>query len=47
MCEFPPLEKDAKRAASIRVFATNKKQGKKLPDEFLPTGVTFVPVAGK
>ena len=46
-CEFPPLEKDAKRAASIRVFASNKKQGGKLPDEFVATGVTFVPVAGK
>jgi hypothetical protein len=47
MCEYPPLEKDAKRAASIRVFASNKKQGSKLPDEFVATGVTFVPVAGK
>jgi hypothetical protein len=46
-CEYPPLEKDAKRAANIRVFASNKKQGNKLPDEFQPTGVTFVPVAGK
>lgn len=47
MCEFPPVEKDAKRAASIRVFASNKKQGSKLPDEFVAQGVTFVPVAGK
>lgn len=46
-CEFPPVEKDAKRAASIRVFASNKKQGSKLPDEFVSTGVSFVPVAGK
>ena len=47
VCEFPPLEKDARKAASIRVHASNKKQGGKLPDEFVPTGVTFVPVAGK
>jgi hypothetical protein len=44
MCEFPPLEKDAKKAASIRVYASNKKQGNKLPDDFQATGVTFVPV---
>jgi hypothetical protein len=47
VCEFPPIEKDAKKAAAIRVFATHKKQGSKLPDEFAPTGVTFVPVTGK
>jgi hypothetical protein len=47
MCEFPPLEKDARKASTIRVFASNKKQGDKLPGEFVPTGVTFVPVAGK
>jgi hypothetical protein len=46
VCEFPPLEKDQKRASAIRVFATNKKQGKKLPAEFQPTGVSFVPVVG-
>ncbi|HEY6548874.1 MAG TPA: hypothetical protein VI589_13255 [Vicinamibacteria bacterium] len=45
VCEFPPVEKDAKKAASIRVFASNKKQGGKLPDDFVPAGVTFVPVA--
>lgn len=47
MCEFPPVEKDAKRAASIRVFASNKKQGNKFPDDFVTAGVTFVPVAVK
>jgi hypothetical protein len=47
MCEFPPLEKDAKKASSIRVFASSKKQGGKLPGDFEPTGVTFVPVAGR
>ena len=45
VCEFPPLEKDPARAAAIKVHATNQKQGKKLPDEFVPTGVSFVPVA--
>lgn len=45
VCEFPPLEKDAARAAAIKVFATNRKQGKKLDDGFAATGVTFVPVA--
>lgn len=44
-CEFPPVEKDAARAAAIKVHATNQKQGKKLPEEFVPTGVSFVPVA--
>jgi hypothetical protein len=44
VCEFPPVEKDAARAASIKVFATSPKQGKKLDGGFLPTGVTFVPV---
>jgi hypothetical protein len=45
-CEFPPVEKDAARAAAMTVYATNKKQGRKLPDDFVPTGVTFVPAAG-
>jgi hypothetical protein len=45
VCEFPPLEKDAKKAGSIRVFASNKKQGGKLPDDFVTAGVTFVPIA--
>lgn len=45
VCEFPPVEKDAKKAASIRVFASNKKQGGKLPDDFVAAGVTFVPIA--
>jgi hypothetical protein len=44
VCEFPPLEKDAARAAAIKVLATNRKQGKKLDDGFDPTGVTFVPL---
>lgn len=45
VCEFPPVERDAAKAAAIRVFATNKKQGRKLDDGFVATGVTFVPVA--
>jgi len=44
-CEFPPLEKDAARAAAIRAFATSAKQGRKLDDAFADAGVTFVPVA--
>ena len=46
-CEFPPLEKDAQRAAAIRVFATNKKQGARLDDGFDRTGVTYVPLGAK
>jgi hypothetical protein len=45
VCEFPPIEKDPAKAAAIKVHATNRKQGKKLPDEFVATGVSFVPVA--
>jgi hypothetical protein len=45
VCEFPPLEKDTSRAAAIRVFATNRKQGRKLDDGFVATGVAFVPAA--
>ncbi len=44
VCEFPPLEKDAGRSATIKVYATNRKQGKKLDDAFVITGVTFVPL---
>jgi len=43
-CEFPPIEKTPESRASITVYATNKKQGKKLPDAFDPSGVTFVPL---
>jgi hypothetical protein len=42
VCEFWPEEKDAAKAAAIKVFATNRKQGKKLDDGFATTGVTFV-----
>ena len=44
-CEFAPVEKDPARAAAVVVHATNQKQGKKLPEEFVATGVSFVPVA--
>jgi hypothetical protein len=47
VCEFPPIEKDAARAAAIKVYATNKKQGKKLDDAFSSSGVSFVPVVAK
>jgi hypothetical protein len=41
VCEFPPVVDPAK-APAIKVFATNRKQGKKLDDAFSLTGVTFV-----
>jgi len=44
ICEFPPLEESPERTAAIKVFATSRKQGKKLDGGFLKTGVTFVPV---
>jgi hypothetical protein len=44
-CDFPPVEKDASRAASMKVYATNQKQGKKLDDAFDGRGVTFVAIA--
>lgn len=47
VCEFPPLETDAARAASIKVYATSKKQGKKLDNAFNLSGVSFVPVVTK
>ncbi len=46
-CEFPPLEKDAKKTAGIKVFATNRKQGTKLDSAFVQTGVTFVPAVSR
>ena len=45
VCEFPPVEQDEARAASIKVFATSRKQGKKLDGSFLRSGVTFVPAS--
>jgi hypothetical protein len=44
VCEFPPVEKDATKAGAIKVFATNRRQGRKLDDGFVSTGVTFVPI---
>jgi hypothetical protein len=46
-CEFPPVEKDPKRAAAIKVFATNKKQGARLDDAFDRLGVAYVPLGAK
>ena len=43
VCEFPPVV-DSAKASAIKVFATNRKQGKKLDDAFAPAGVTFVPL---
>jgi len=47
LCEFPPVETNAGRAAAITVYATDRKQGNRLPEAFQSTGVTFVPVPGK
>jgi hypothetical protein len=45
VCEFAPtLDQDDSRAASIKVFATSRKQGDDLDDGFRDAGVTFVPV---
>jgi hypothetical protein len=44
-CGFPAVEKDKAKAAAITVYATHKKQGKKIDDAFSPAGVTFVPAA--
>jgi len=46
-CEFPPVEKDAAKAAAITVYATHKDQGKKLSEGFQGAGVSFVPVVRK
>jgi len=44
-CEFPPtVEPDDPRAAAIKVFATSRRQGKKLDGGFDDTGVVFVPI---
>lgn len=45
-CAFPPIEKDPKRAAEIKVYASSPRQGKKLPDQFESAGVTWVPLGG-
>lgn len=44
LCEFPAAENDPKKSAALKVFATNKKQGRKLDDAFVDTGVTYVAV---
>jgi hypothetical protein len=44
-CDFQTaVEKDPTRAASIKVFATSRRQGKKLDGGFEDQGVEFVPV---
>jgi hypothetical protein len=45
-CGFPAVQKDAKKAANIKVQATMPKQGTKLPDFLDPAGVTFTPAPG-
>jgi hypothetical protein len=44
LCEFPPIEGDVSRSASMKVYATHKKQGNKLPAGFQVTGVSFIPL---
>ena len=44
VCEFAPVEVSAEKTGAIKVFATSRKQGKKLDGGFDRTGVTFVPV---
>jgi hypothetical protein len=43
LCGFPPVAKGG--PFTFTVQATNKKQGRKLPDGFESAGVTFVPAA--
>lgn len=43
VCGFPPLELDPERAGSITVYATSARQGDELDDDFVRSGVTFVP----
>lgn len=45
-CAFPAVQKDAKKAAAITVYATSARQGSKVPDYLEPAGVTFVPAGG-
>lgn len=46
-CGFPPVESEPARLSSIVVRATHPRQGRKLPDEFDGTGVSFVPAGGR
>lgn len=41
VCGFPPVEKDPRRAQSIVVHLTNRKQGNTLPEGFMAAGVTL------
>lgn len=46
-CEFAPVERDPARRRDIVVHASDRKQGKKLPDGFVGDGVSFVPVPSR
>jgi hypothetical protein len=46
-CEFPPVENDTSRSTSIKVYATEKKQGNKLAAGFEVKGVSFIPLPGR
>jgi len=47
VCGFPPVERDPARLSAIVVSATHPSQGRKLPGEFLDSGVSFVPARGR
>jgi hypothetical protein len=47
VCSFPPVEKDPARLSAIVVSATHPSQGRRLPGEFLDSGVSFVPARGR
>ena len=45
-CEFPAIQKDAKKASAITIHHTAAKLGSKIPDYLEPAGVTVVPAPG-
>ena len=47
LCGFPPIERDPEKAKSITVYGTHHKQGNKIDDKFVRTGVSFVPAKKK
>jgi len=47
VCDFPPLERDPARAASITVYATNARQGDERDDAVERAGVTCGPKGGR
>ncbi len=45
-CVVSQGEGDSGQPRAMRVYATHKKQGRKLDEAFDPAGVTFVPLVG-